>query len=70
MVTGHFSPTPIQSLGRFGPIPFKSGSFGLISGVGPRLAGKYQWWEFPAVITVLGNTPVWEKWEILGNMNF
>ena len=21
-----------------------------------RLAGKYRWWEFPAVITVLGNS--------------
>ena len=27
----------------------------------PRLAGKYRWREFPAVITVLGNTPNFGK---------
>ena len=26
-----------------------------------RLAGKYRWREFPAVITVLGNTPNFGK---------
>ena len=26
-----------------------------------RLAGKYRWQEFPAVITVLGNTPNFAK---------
>ena len=38
----------------------------------PRLAGKYRWREFPAVITILGNTPNFckvgntGKYEILG----
>ena len=26
-----------------------------------RLAGKYRWWEFPAVTTVLGNTQNFAK---------
>ena len=49
MVTGRFGPIPVRTPGRFGPITFPSGRFGLgrfcpISGVGrfgPILAGRF-----------------------------
>ena len=34
LVRGRFSPIPVRTLSRFGPMPFRSGSFGPISGVG------------------------------------
>ena len=48
--TGHFSPISIQTAGRFGPIPFPSGHFGLgrcfgpmsvVGHFGPILAGHF-----------------------------
>ena len=35
MVMGHFGPIPFGTLGLFGPISFRSGHFGPISGGGP-----------------------------------
>ena len=48
-VTGRFGPIPVRTPGLVGPIPFRSGRFGLdrfgpISGVGrfgPILAGRF-----------------------------
>ena len=62
--------TTMQQLMGYNFLDFKTSFFGSFLGYIPRLASKYRWQEFPAVITILGNTPNLAQWEVLGNMKF